>query len=227
MFDDHRLMRNPVSYLTGRQANFNLYSPATNTRLKMGALMRPVIGGPLENYPSPMPSRSSSPLYDMFEPGTAAETYRFPSGVSFTAKMSGGGPSLNLALAPGGIATAVRVLPWGEDATTYMQLDNEAELWFTGPLSGCNIYACGTGRNIWVMHANANAYAGNLSLGNIAKRMAALNVATTQGAANPLWSHLERGSAGYNGLGFVFGWRKGDNWTNYYHDGQGTVTQLR
>jgi len=230
MFDTYRLMRDPVSYLAGRQVGFNLMGPPNNSHpLVVGGVpVMNAMGQPMgAPYASPVPSRMSSPLYDMFVAGPAAGTYRFPSGVSFTASMTANGHQLDLALAPVGTVTGVRVLPWGPDATTYMQLDNAAELWLTGPLSGCNIYAVGNGRNIWVIHANSNANAANVALNNNVKRTSALNFANTLGGANPLWSHLERGAAGYNGLGFVFGRRKGNVWSNYYDDGQGTVIPLR
>jgi hypothetical protein len=228
MFDTFRLKNNPVSYLTGRNAVLNVMTPPNNTQVRPGVPIIGANGQPMRQpYASIIPSRSSSPLYDMFVAGTTAGTFQFPSGVSFDAQMSNSGHQLDLSMAPAGVATGVRFLPWGPDATTYMQLDNNADVWFTGPLSGCNVYAAGNGRNIWVIHANSNANAANLGANNNAKRTTALNFAATLGAANPLWSHLERGQAGYGGLGYVFGWRKGNNWQNYYNDGAGHLMLLR
>jgi len=228
MFDTFRLTNNPVSYLSGRRAVLNVVTPPNNTQARPGQVILGANGLPMRQpYASVIPSRMSSPLYDLFVAGAAAGTYRFPNGVSFEARMSNDGHQLDLSMAAVGTTTAVRFLPWGENATTYMQLDDAATIWFTGPLSGCNVYSAGDGKNIWVIHANSNANAGNVQANNNAKRTTALNFAATLGAAHPLWGHLERGQNGYAGLGFAFGWRKGNVWRNYYNDGAGNLLLLR
>lgn len=231
MRDTWRLKSNPLSYLRGRQVNFNLQAPQPNTRPLLAPDGSPrlgeggrVMGQP---YASPVPSQMSSPLYDLFTAGRAPGTYEFPSGISFVAEMTAGGHILNLKMADPGVSTGVRVLPWGPNACTYMQLDGAADAWFTGPLSGCNVYAAGDGVDPWVFHANSNENAADLARNNSAKRTAALNAAASFGQCKPLWGHLERGARFYaSGLGFVFGVRKSQRWFNYFHDGQGTVTQL-
>jgi len=52
-------------------------------------------------------------------------------------------------------------------------------------------------------------------------------MSATFGKATPLWGHLERGYKFYNGLGYVFGTRKGNGWQNYYCDGEGNVHELK
>jgi len=227
MFDTKKMKKDPVAYLTGKQYNYNLVPPAMNSRplLKNGEAVLNFEGRPMMSpYASPIPSQSSSPLYDLFQPGPAVDSYEFPSGVSFDIKVDTKAHALNLTMAVG--QTNVRVLPWGPNATTFMQLDDGADLWLTGPLSGCNIYATGFGKNIWVIHSNSNQNADNISDNNNVKRTTALNVASSLGGTKPLWGHLERGDKFYGGLGFVFGVRKGNNWFNYYYDGLGVVTAL-
>jgi hypothetical protein len=226
--DTYRLKQNVYGFLRGRAVNYNLIAPALNTKPAYnpdGSLRVNAFGQPINQpYSSPVPSQGSSPLYDLFAPGPAAGTYKFPSGVPFAITMTSNGHQLNLSMA--GSETGVRVLPWGPDACTYMELDAAAEVWFTGPLSGCNIYATGDGAGITVIHANSNQNANDIQQNNKAKRNAALAIASSLGAVKPLWGHLERGSGKYNGLGFVFGQRKGSRWTNYYCVGDGNIHLL-
>lgn len=225
--DTYKLKKNVYSYLKGRQVGYNLVPPPNNTKplLKDGNPVLNYAGQPMgQPYASPVPSQMSSVLYDMFVPGPVVGTYKFPSSVPFSISMSANGHQLNLSMS--GTETGVRVLPWGPNACTFMELDPAAEVWFTGPLSGCNIYAVGDGAGITVIHANSNQNADDVQQNNKAKRNAALAVASSLGPIKPLWGHLERGSGKYTGLGFVFGQRKGARWTNYYCVGDGNVHLL-
>jgi len=229
MFDTWRLKKNAYSYLSQRQVQLNVDTGAQHTQplMRGGVQVMNFEGNPMmQPYASPVPSRSSSDVYDLFQNGPVGGSYLFPTGISFNANMAGKGHQLNLGMSAVGVQTNIRFLPWGPDACTYMQLDDAAEVWFTGPLSGCNIYSVGNGRQIWVIHANFNQDGDNVQRNNNYKRQVALNVAASFGPATPLWGHLERGATHYNGLGFVFGQWKGNRWQNYYHDGQGTVTLL-
>ncbi|WP_437782064.1 hypothetical protein [Sorangium sp. So ce1097] len=57
---------------------------------------------------------------------------------------------------------AAYVLPWREDEITYMELGNAYDFFFTGPLSGCQVYVGTRGGRLRVYHANSNYMGANL-----------------------------------------------------------------
>ncbi|WP_437753519.1 hypothetical protein [Sorangium sp. So ce1389] len=57
---------------------------------------------------------------------------------------------------------AAYVLPWREDEITYMDLGDAYDFFFTGPLSGCQVYVGTRGGQVRVYHANSNYMGANL-----------------------------------------------------------------
>ena len=112
----------------------------------------------------------------------------------------------------------IQYLPWKDDHSTFMQVDANATLFFTGPLQGCNIYIGDSGGNPIVFHTNYNSNPNPTGNEQIKRGM----FYTASGLSNSEVSRgrLERGTYMAHGVleAFVFGWKRpGGNWEFFYH----------
>jgi hypothetical protein len=72
-------------------------------------------------------------------------------------------------------------LPWRAGGVTYMEIDANAQLVLTGPLTACTIWAFQAGGTTVLVHANAN---GDTSWGNMSIGQRQQNMATKLGMIN-------------------------------------------
>lgn len=124
-----------------------------------------------------------------------------------------GMPLIKCFLGSGG--KEVAFLPWQEDTCTVTTLSRSAELFLTGPLSGCNVYLA-TKNNLppLVFHANANANSADVGLNNAAKDAEADRIAAESG--HTITHRLARGE--YELPAFVWGYRDGPTWSMFVHE---------
>lgn len=117
-------------------------------------------------------------------------------------------------LVPGTSGEEFAFLPWREDTCTATTLFSSADIFLTGPLSGCNIYI-GEKTGYWplVLHANSNKNAEDKTANLIAKDTDAINIATKMGYK--LTHRLARGA--YQIPAFVWGTRAGNDWRFFVH----------
>lgn len=114
-----------------------------------------------------------------------------------------------------GTGKRVAFLPWRESKGACTQLDANAELFLTGPLSGCHIYvAVTTGQPPWVFHINANDSADDKAANIKAKDDEADAIAATHGTT--IVKRIKRGE--YEIPAFVWGVRIGNEWSFYVHE---------
>jgi hypothetical protein len=170
---------------------------------------------------------------DRCTPGPVARTLEFPSGVRFDVKAveQGVNATLEVRYAQSPAETGIRYLPWEPDRCTYVRLDAAAELIFTGPLSGCNIYVAGPKTAPVLFHANSNTNAADAASNNADKQTMALNLlaANVLGLApsTTIAGKLERAVYSGNYLGFVVGRKKGTDWEFYFNGTGADSTVLK
>ncbi len=167
--------------------------------------------------------------------GPVYRTLEFPVGTRFRFEdipVTGDDATIKLLRQEGTYETKVRYLPWQPDRCVYTRLDDAAEIVFTGPLTGCNIYVCGPRTDPVFFHTNSNTSADDVTANNNDKRTMTLNLlAANVLGLNPgtnLGGKLER--ATYSGayLGFVVGVKTGTDWAFYFNGiGAGTSTLRR
>jgi len=106
-------------------------------------------------------------------------------------------------------------LPWKTDGCTATVLFSSADMFLTGPLTGCNVYI-GEKDGFWpiVLHANSNKNADDRVANTAAKDTDAINIATKLGYL--LKYRLARGS--YQIPAFVWGTRSGSDWSFFVHE---------
>jgi hypothetical protein len=115
----------------------------------------------------------------------------------------------------GGGGKEVIFLPWQEDRCTLTVLSNTADLFLTGPLSGCNVYlATRPGSPPMVFHGNANANSSSVSLNNQAKDTEAAAIAGEKGYT--ITHRLARGQ--YELPAFIWGYRFDTTWAMFVHE---------
>jgi len=115
----------------------------------------------------------------------------------------------------GGGGKEVIFLPWQEDRCTLTVLSNSADLFLTGPLSGCNVYlATRAGSPPMVFHANANANSSSVPLNNQAKDAEAAKIAGEKGYS--ITNRLARGQ--YELPAFIWGYRFDTTWAMFVHE---------
>ncbi|MFC1705995.1 hypothetical protein ACFL59_04125 [Planctomycetota bacterium] len=117
----------------------------------------------------------------------------------------------------------VILLPWLENGCTFTQLDKDADLFLTGPLSGCHVYvASGKKGQPYVLHANSNSTGSDKKANILVKDKMAQNIigwlndpkGKKGGKGDIQLTHrLARGE--YSGGAFVFGLRKKKDWKFY------------
>ena len=94
-------------------------------------------------------------------------------------------------------------------------ITNSADLFLTGPLSGCNIYlATRAGSPPMVFHGNANANSSSVPLNNAAKDAEADKIAGEKGYT--ITHRLARGQ--YELPAFVWGYRFDTSWALFVHE---------
>lgn len=126
---------------------------------------------------------------------------------------SGSGHMHTVTAFPSTLDRGIRFLPWSENHVTFMALDDGAQTFFTGPLSGCAIY---TGQDPsgqwWAFHANRNNMPNSAVKGSMTKLTidaAGLQVTVRHSAIYKM---------DYHDQGFVFGQKKAGNWSFYVCD---------
>ena len=140
-----------------------------------------------------------------------------PSGTRLTAKLFKAilpinAPVIKVMAGAGG--KEVAFLPWQEDKCTATTLSDSADLFLTGPLSGCNVYLCTKpGKPPMVFHGNSNTNSSDLKANNTAKDAEATKIASEKGYT--ITNRLARGS--YEIPAFVWGYRDGSTWTMFVH----------
>ncbi len=171
-------------------------------------------------------------------PGPVPDTLEFPSDIFFnmvvgglaaSAHRGGSDRTITIFRSKGFVDTGIRYLPWQPDRATYMQLNAGARLFFTGPLSGCNVYVAGPRSGPVVFHTNNNSGGDNEVTNGIAKRKMATDLLAHNicGVAPTtlITGKLERATYSGNFMGFVFGFKKGTDW-EFYFNGVGAGTQI-
>lgn len=140
-----------------------------------------------------------------------------PTGTRLTAKLFKPNLPINapiIKVMAGAGGKEVAFLPWQEDKCTATTLSDSAELFLTGPLSGCNVYlATKAGHPPMVFHGNSNTNSSDLKANNIAKDTEAALIASAQGYK--IVNRLARGT--YEIPAFVWGYRAGTMWTMFVH----------
>ncbi|MBX9750689.1 MAG: hypothetical protein K5Q68_13970 [Roseococcus sp.] len=170
--------------------------------------------------------------------GPVADTLEFPSDTWFNmlvGRLGNTGPStttdrtITLLRSKGSVDTGVRYLPWQPDRATYMRMRGGAKLFFTGPLTGCNIYVAGPRSGPVVFHTNNNSAGDDQAANGIAKRKMATDLLAQNilglGQNTLIGGALERASYSGNFMGFVFGYKNGTDWS-FYFNGIGAGTQV-
>lgn len=117
----------------------------------------------------------------------------------------------------------VRFLPWQENKVTYCQLDNNAEWFFTGPLTGCHIYVGHIGNDNdtpYVFHVNDNtSQADDIKL-NIEAKDEKIKGLITSKLSNLTITH-RLGRTDYDSeeayQAFVYGRKTDNEWKFYVH----------
>lgn len=119
----------------------------------------------------------------------------------------------------------VRLLPWKDNKVTYCKLDNNAEWFFTGPLTGCHIYVGHIGNDNdtpYVFHVNDNT-TGNDIKSNIKAKDEKIKLLITSKLSNLTITHRlirtdyasEDKKTPYNA--FVYGKKINKEWKFYVH----------
>lgn len=124
----------------------------------------------------------------------------------------------------------IQYLPWAPDKSTYMRVDPNATLIFTGPLQGCNIYIGDNGGIPIIFHCNYNSEPAPA----LNEQMKTGMFTTASGLAHSQMSRGRYVRSQYmtaNTLeAFVFGWKRpGGNWEFYGHSyglGGGGMAQV-
>ena len=166
--------------------------------------------------------------------GAAPQTKEFPADVRFSMKIEQAGPAATVRLEQqvGNWETGIRYLPWQPDWCTYVRMDANSSLAFTGPLTGCNIYVAGPKANPVLFHTNSNTNADNMALNNVAKRAMALNLLAANCLGLPantmIGGQLQRATYSGTYLGFVFGLKEAAEWKFFFNGvGAGSNTLRR
>lgn len=106
-------------------------------------------------------------------------------------------------------------LPWKENFCCITALDAGADLFLTGPLSGCHIYfATKSGFPPMVFHANANDDDKGATYNKALKDNLAMNIASSKGYK--IVKRLARGE--YQIPAFVWGSKAGTGWDLFVHE---------
>jgi hypothetical protein len=120
-------------------------------------------------------------------------------------------------------------LPWKENFCSITALDAAADLFLTGPLSGCHIYfATKSGFPPMVFHANANDDDMSSAQNKALKDNLAMNIASSKGYK--VVKRLARGE--YEIPAFVWGSKAGTDWNLFVHEidiagGSGTNAAMK
>lgn len=155
--------------------------------------------------------------------GAVANSKEYPSGQRYAMEViiAGNAATLQLSRQTRAYDTHIRYLPWEPNVCTYMIMDAQASMAFTGPLTGCNIYVAGPRNAPVLFHTNSNLNAGNPVQNNTDKRTLALNLLATNVLGLPantlIGGQLERASYSGSFLGFVFGVKDANDWKFYFN----------
>lgn len=176
----------------------------------------------------------AAPIDDCAD-GPVPRSLEFPVGTRFRIEdvpIRGDAATIQLVRQEKGFETKIRYLPWQPDRCVYTRLDDAAEIIFTGPLTGCNIYVCGPRTDPVLFHTNSNASGDDLDANNNDKRTMTLNLLTANvlglDAGTVLGGKLERATYSGTYLGFVVGIKTGTDWAFYFNGiGAGTSTLKR
>ncbi len=154
--------------------------------------------------------------YNASSCGTSSRMF-LPTAVRLTAKLFASMPPINapiIKVMAGAGGKEVAFLPWQEDKCTATTVSDSADVFLTGPLSGCNVYlATKAGRPPMVFHGNSNKNSSNVLENNAAKDTEAALIASAQGYK--IVNRLARGE--YMIPAFVWGYRAGPTWTMFVH----------